>query len=210
MTQFTSTPTPTPTPTPPSPARVRAQGWGFTLARGLAALIFGLLALFSPGVTLTYLVLLFGMFALLDGLSALFFAFGHTSSRSWGWTAVMGFIGVGIGVFTLFSPGFTTLFLLYTIAFWAIFTGALEMVAAYRLRNEIPGAWEWLVGLSGLVSVVFGVLLYAAPGAGALSVITIIGAYALIAGVALVIQAFQMRSRMRSRLKSRNPLSVSH
>ncbi len=192
MTQFTSIPI----PTPPSPARVRAQGWGFTLARGLAALIFGLLALFSPGVTLTYLVLLFGMFVLFDGLSALFFAFGHTSSRSWGWTAMMGFIGVGIGIFTLFSPGFTTLFLLYTIAFWAVLSGVIEMITAYRLRNEIPGAWEWLVGLSGLLSVVFGVFLYVSPGAGALSVITIIGAYALIAGVVLIIQAFQMRSRM--------------
>ena len=192
MTQFTSIPT----PIPPSPARVRAQGWGFTLARGLAALIFGLLALFSPGVTLTYLVLLFGMFVLFDGLSALFFAFGHTSSRSWGWTAMMGFIGVGIGIFTLFSPGFTTLFLLYTIAFWAVLSGVMEMITAYRLRNEIPGAWEWLVGLSGLLSVVFGVFLYVSPGAGALSVITIIGAYALIAGVVLMIQAFQMRSRM--------------
>ena len=192
MTQFTSIPT----PIPPSPARVRAQGWGFTLARGLAALIFGLLALFSPGVTLTYLVLLFGMFVLFDGLSALFFAFGHTSSRSWGWTAMMGFIGVGIGIFTLFSPGFTTLFLLYTIAFWAVLSGVMEMITAYRLRNEIPGAWEWLVGLSGLLSVVFGVFLYVSPGVGALSVITIIGAYALIAGVVLIIQAFQMRSRM--------------
>ncbi len=192
MTQFITPPT----PSTPNPARVRALGWGFTLARGLATVLFGLLALLSPGVTLTYLVLLFGMFVLLDGLSALFFAFGHTSSRSWGWTAVMGFVGVAVGILTLFSPGFTALFLLYTIAFWAIFTGVLEMLAAYRLRNEIPGAWEWLVGLSGLLSVIFGVLLYVSPGSGALSVITLIGAYALITGLVLTIQAFQMRSRM--------------
>ena len=196
QTQPSFTPTPGSSPATPSPTRVRAHGWGFTLLRGLIAIGFGLLALFSPGLTLSYLVLLFGIYVLFDGVSALIYAFGHTSSRSWGWTAIMGFLGVGVGIFTLLSPGFTGLFLLYTVAFWAVFSGILEMIAAYRLRNEIPGAWEWAVGLSGLVSVIFGVLLYLNPGVGALSVIAVIGAYALISGVVLIVQAIQMRSKL--------------
>jgi len=104
---------------------------------------------------------------------------------------LIGLIGVAVGIMTFMTPGITALALLYYIAFWAIFRGILEISTAIRLRKEIEG--EWLLILGGVASVVFGVLLLARPGAGALAVITLIAVYALVVGITLVILAFKVR-----------------
>ena len=105
--------------------------------------------------------------------------------------ALMGVFGIIAGVLTFMYPGMTALLLLYYIAFWSIFSGIAEIIAAIRLRKEIEG--EWLLILAGVVSVIFGMFLIGNPGAGALGVVLYIGIYALVAGVVLIILAFRLR-----------------
>jgi uncharacterized membrane protein HdeD (DUF308 family) len=166
--------------------------WTFAL-RGLAAIIFGILALIWPQQTLLALVLLFGAFALVDGI--LDVIAGIASYRYFeNWWAVLlrGVAGIVIGVLTFFWPNITALVLLYFIAAWALITGIFEIVAAIQLRRVITGEWMYILG--GLLSIVFGVLLFVFPVAGAVSVIWLIGIYAILFGIALIILAFRLRS----------------
>src|SRR5262249_13320305 len=134
--------------------------WWVLALRGVVAVLFGLLAFVWPGVTLAALVLLFGAYALLDGVAALVHAVAGGAGMRWP-LALEGLVGVLAGIATLVWPGITALALLYLIAVWAIVTGVLEVVSAIRLRQVIDN--EWLLGLSGLASVVFGVLLVVWP-----------------------------------------------
>jgi uncharacterized membrane protein HdeD (DUF308 family) len=169
-----------------------ARNWWALAIRGVAAIVFGLLAFFMPGVTLAALILLFGAYAIVDGIFSLVAAFrGRTEDQPRWLLAIEGLVSVAAGVVAFAMPGLTALVLLYLIAAWAIITGVLEIVGAIRLRDEIPNEW-WMVA-SGVVSVVFGVLLFLAPGAGALALVWWIGAYAVIFGALLVGLAFRLR-----------------
>jgi len=171
---------------------VLSRGWWHLLLRGLAAIAFAILTWFRPGISLAALVLLFGAYALVDGVLAVWTAIaGRSTYDGWWVLLLIGLIGVAVGIMTFMTPGITALALLYYIAFWAIFRGILEISTAIRLRKEIEG--EWLLILGGVASVVFGVLLLARPGAGALAVLTLIAAYAMIIGVILVILAFKVK-----------------
>jgi len=168
------------------------ENWWLFVLRGIAACIFGVLLLARPGPSLAALVLLFGAYALVDGVLAVWTAIaGRKIYDGWWVLLLIGLIGVAVGIMTFMTPGITALALLYYIAFWAIFRGILEISTAIRLRKEIEG--EWLLILGGVASVVFGVLLLARPGAGALAVITLIAVYALVVGITLVILAFKVR-----------------
>lgn len=168
-----------------------AGNWWALLLRGIAAVLFGLAALLWPGLTLLVLVAFFGAYVLVDGIFALVAGVrGSGGSRRWLLLAE-GALGVVAGLVTLFWPGITALVLLYIIAFWAIFTGILEVVMAISLRREIEN--EWLMGLSGVLSVVFGVILAVLPGVGLLSLVWLIGIYALVFGIALIALGFRVR-----------------
>jgi uncharacterized membrane protein HdeD (DUF308 family) len=172
---------------------VLARNWWMLALRGLVAVLFGLVAIVWPGLTLTALVLLFGAYALVDGVFAVVSALRTASRQSrWWMLLIEGVIGIVIGVVTFLWPDITALALLYLIAAWAIVTGVFEILAAIRLRREITG--EWLLALSGIASVLFGLLLVILPGAGALAVVWLIGIYALIFGVLLIVLAFRLRS----------------
>ena len=160
--------------------------WWVVALRGVAAVIFGILALVWPAITLGALVLLFGAYALVDGVCALWTAAtgGPAASGRRPWLVLEGVVGVAAGVVTVVWPGITALALLAVIAAWAFVTGVLEIVAAVRLRREIEG--EWLMVLSGVLSVVFGILLIINPAAGALAVTWLIGAYAIVFGAVLL------------------------
>ncbi len=167
--------------------------WWILLLRGLVAIAFGALIWVQPGISLLALVLLFGAYAMVDGILAVWTAIaGRKGHEHWVVLLIGGLLGVGIGVMTFVIPGLTALALLFYIAIWAVATGVLEIVAAIYLRKEIKSEW-WLI-LAGFASVVFGVLLMARPAAGALAVLWLIGTYAIIFGVLFVILSFKARS----------------
>ena len=169
-----------------------SRNWWAVALRGLAAVIFGILALIWPGETFFVLVILFGAYALVDGIFAVVSAIrGRTAIRDWGWLLVEGIIGILIGVVTFFSTSTTALFLLYLIAFWAIITGIAEIVQAVQLRRTIPNEWALILG--GAASVIFGVLLLLFPGTGALAIVWLIGIYAIIFGILLLALAWRLR-----------------
>src|SRR5512135_3769825 len=161
---------------------VLARNWWALVLRGLFAVLFGIMALAWPGITLGALVLLYGAYALADGVFAIAAVMaGRTGGRPWWSLLVEGLVGIAVGIMTFAWPGITALVLLYLIAAWAFVTGIFEIVAAIRLREEIRG--EWLLALSGILSILFGLALVVYPGAGALAVIWVIGAYAIASGV---------------------------
>lgn len=172
---------------------VLSRNWWVLALRGLAAIIFGVLAFVLPGITLFALVLLFGAYMLVDGIFAIVTAVRVAGREDRWWLLLIeGVLGVLAGLVAAFWPGLTALALLYFIAAWAIVSGILEIVGAIRLRQEIEG--EWALGLSGALSVLFGVLLIVIPApAGLLSLVWLIGAYALAFGVLLLVLAFRVR-----------------
>jgi uncharacterized membrane protein HdeD (DUF308 family) len=171
-----------------------AQQWGWIALRGVAALVFGALAYASPGATLATLVLFWGAYALVDGVLALVggFAMRHNGKPLWAMT-VIGLIGIGAGAATFMWPGLTAITLIFIIGYWAILIGVFQIAAAIRFRKAIDN--EWLLGLSGLLSIAFGLLLIIRPGEGALALVWLIGGYAIVFGVLLIALALRVRAR---------------
>jgi uncharacterized membrane protein HdeD (DUF308 family) len=169
-----------------------ARHWWVLAVRGVAAIVFGIIALAWPGATLAALVLVFGAYALVDGIFSLVAAFraGSGNDRFWGFV-LAGIAGVVVGLIAFASPATTALAFLYLLAGWALVTGVFEIVAAVRLRKEIEG--EWMLGLSGALSVLWGILLAAWPGAGLAAIVWLIGVYAIIAGIVLIALSFRLR-----------------
>lgn len=173
-------------------ASILSRSWWLLLLRGLAALAFGILTFVMPLISIASLVLLFGAYSMADGILCLWTALaGPKEHESWWLLLLGGLAGIGIGILTFMAPGLTALVLVLYIAAWAIVTGVLQIVAAIRLRLEIPG--EWALILVGLASVAFGALIMARPGAGALALLWLIGSYAIVFGVLLIVLAFKAR-----------------
>ena len=166
--------------------------WWLLALRGLVAVLFGVLAFMWPGATLITLVWLFGAFALVNGILSLVLATKTKGYPKVGSLILGGLLGILAGLLAFVMPGITALGLLILIAAWAIVTGIMELVAAVRLRKIINN--EWLLVLTGIASVVFGVLLLFQPAAGALVLIWWIGAWALLSGILLMVLAFRMRN----------------
>jgi uncharacterized membrane protein HdeD (DUF308 family) len=169
------------------------RNWGFIALRGVLALLFGVLTLLQPGIALLALLVVFGVFALVDGALLIGAAVARRGKgRHWVTPLLGGLLGIGIGVLTLLSPGVTALALLFLIAAWAIVRGTVEIATAYRLRKQITG--EGALMAAGVLSVVFGVVVAIFPGAGALGIVLWIGAWATLSGILLLVVAFQLRS----------------
>ena len=173
---------------------VLSENWWAIALRGVVGIMTGLLAFLLPLPTLIALVWLFGAYAFLDGLFNLIaVARRRTHSRPWWALVFSGIAGVATGVISFVWPGITALVLVYLVAAWALITGVLEIVAAVRLRKEIQG--EWLLALSGVFSVLLGVLLAVAPGPGAIALVWYLGTFAILFGVLLVALSFRLRGR---------------
>lgn len=169
------------------------RSWWVILLRGIIAIAFGVLSWVWPQISLATLILLFGIYAFADGVLGIWTAAAtYKKNESWWVVLLWGLVGIGVGIITLLEPGITALALLFYIAIWAIATGILEIVAAIRLRVEVEG--EWLLILSGIASAIFGIMLIAWPGAGALALIWLIGTYAILFGVLISVLAFRIRS----------------
>jgi uncharacterized membrane protein HdeD (DUF308 family) len=163
--------------------------WWVVALRGLAAIIFGVLAFIWPAITLGVLILFYGAYAIVDGALALYAAIRSRGQPVWA-LLMEGILGIGAGLVAFFWPAITALALLYVIAAWAILTGVVEVIAAVRLRQAITN--EWALILSGVLSVVFGLLLVIQPGAGALTLVWLIGLYAVLFGLGLLAFAWRL------------------
>lgn len=172
-------------------AQLSRDWWVFAL-RGVLAILFGILAFLWPGITVVVLVLFFGAYALVDGIFGLVAALRNQAGPHRTWVLLEGIAGIVAGILTFFWPGITAVALLYLIAAWSIVTGIFEILAAIEMRKEITN--EWLLVLSGILSVAFGVLIALFPGAGALSIVWLIAAYAIIFGILFIMLGLRVRS----------------
>lgn len=171
---------------------VMGRNWWMLLVRGIAAVLFGIAVLVWPSLALTVLVLLWGAYALIDGAFAIVMGVqGRAYYRNWWVTVLEGLVSIVAGVIALLWPGVTAVALFYVVAAWAIITGVLEIAAAIQLRKEISG--EFWLGLSGVLSVGLGVLLAVYPGAGMISLLVVLGIYAIVFGVSLIVLSFRVR-----------------
>lgn len=173
-------------------ADILSRYWWMTLLRGLFWILFGIILFARPGISLLSLTLALGVILFIDGVIEVTNALsGRKENDDWWVLLLVGLAGIGVGLLTFYNPQATALAVVFYVAIWAIATGLLEIVAAVRLRRQIEG--EMWLGLAGIASVVFGVLLVARPGAGALTILWLIGAYAIAFGVMLVLLAFRVR-----------------
>jgi uncharacterized membrane protein HdeD (DUF308 family) len=168
------------------------RNWWLVALRGTLAVIFGAAAFVWPGLTFEVLVLLFGAYALVDGVIVLSFGLRAAGDGQRWWPLVLGGgVGIATGVLTFVQPAAMALALVYVIGAWAVVTGVLEIVAAIRLRKVITS--EWLMGFSGLLSIVFGAVVLAQPGTGALALVFLFGFYAILAGISQISLGFRLR-----------------
>lgn len=173
-----------------------ADSWWTFAVRGAFALLFGIGALSYPGLTVLLLIIFFGVYALVDGGTALALGIGGKKRPVY---VLLGLISIAAGVFALARPGATALALLWLIGVWAVVEGIGEIIAAIQIRKEVEG--EWAIALSGLISVLFGVFVLARPGAGALALVWLIAIYLFANGILKLMLGFKLR-RLKKTLES--------
>lgn len=182
------------------------QNWWLFLLRGVAAIVFGIAAFLWPGLTLQVLMLLFGAYVLVDGVFGLVQSIRNREQMSQWWLwALEGLLGIAVGVLTFIAPGVTAYVLLIFIAAWAVVGGIIRIVMAIRLRKEIRG--EWFLVASGALSVLFGVVIFVMPEAGILSIVWLIGFYAILFGILFIGLALRLR-RANAETKNAETKSV--
>jgi uncharacterized membrane protein HdeD (DUF308 family) len=168
------------------------RSWWMLALRGAAALLFGILALIWPGMTLLVLVALFAAFALISGGASVIAAIRHRNTdKGWWLILLLGVVSLAAGVIAVFNPGITILVLVLLMGANALVTGILDIVVAIRLRKQIER--EWLLALAGVVSIVFGLLVFLFPAAGALAMVFLVSFYAVFTGILLLTLAFRAR-----------------
>lgn len=169
------------------------RNWWMLLVRGIAAILFGAAILIWPGIALATLVLLWGAYALVDGIFAIVMGIrSRTQYEHWWVTVLEGVVSIIAGIVAFVWPDITALALLYVVAAWAVVTGVLEIVAAIQLRKEI--ADEFWLGLSGVLSVLLGVLLVVYPGTGMLTLLWVLALYEIAFGVSTIVLSFRVRA----------------
>jgi uncharacterized membrane protein HdeD (DUF308 family) len=167
------------------------DGSSALIVRGIVGVVVGIIAFLWPGITIAALVVIFGVYAIVDGITNLVLGFSRTGAHGRWAHVLQGVVGIAAGVLTFMWPAISALVLVLFIGAWAIITGVFEIVAAIRLRQVITG--EWMLVLSGIVSILFGVMVFAFPLAGAVGISWILGAYAMTAGIILISLGVKLR-----------------
>jgi uncharacterized membrane protein HdeD (DUF308 family) len=175
----------------PMAFEILTRNWWAVALRGGLAIVFGVVAFLMPLPTILALVWLFGAYALIDGVFSLVSAAKRDRSQPWWALLFEGLIGIAIGALAFVWPGLTTMALVYLIAAWAFLTGIFKIVAAIRLRKDITG--EWMLGLSGVLSVSLGILLAVAPAPAAVALVWVVAAYAIVFGILLVALSVRLK-----------------
>ena len=170
-----------------------ARNWWLFVVRGVAAIVFGIIAIVFPDITITALAVVFGIYAIVDAIGSFASAIGHRGADGWHRAAhvLEGVVALGAGVLALVLPDLTALALVILIGVWAITSGIVEIAAAVRLRREIDN--EWLLGISGLLSIIAGIIILVWPDAGALAISWLIGTYAIVFGIFFVWLGVKLR-----------------
>lgn len=167
------------------------RSWWLLLLRGIAAVTFGVLTFIWPQISLLTLIMVYGIYAFADGILALVAAIrGGGMVPRW-WLALAGVVSILTAIVVFAWPDLTALILVYMIGFWSILRGALEIIGAIRLRNEISN--EWSLGAAGALSVIFGLILVFMPGAGAIGLLWLIASWAVLFGLLLIWVAFRLK-----------------
>ncbi|MEV3919347.1 HdeD family acid-resistance protein [Actinomadura coerulea] len=182
--------------------------WWVLALRGTFAIIFGIVAWVWPGITVWALVVLFGAYALVDGVFAVAQAIRGTSGGPRGLLALSGAAGVALGIAALVWPGITAFVLLMLIAAWAVATGVLEIGVALAMRKELKGEWAYV--LTGAVSLIFGIMLFAWPVSGAIAIVWLIGLLAVLTGAAMIGAAFRLRRIGQAAERPGGPSPAAH
>jgi uncharacterized membrane protein HdeD (DUF308 family) len=167
------------------------DGSSVLIVRGIVGVVFGVIAFLWPGITIAALVVIFGAYAIIDGITNLMLGFSRTGAHGRWAHVLQGVVGIAAGVLTFMWPAITALVLVLLIGAWAIVTGIFEIAAAIRLRRVITG--EWMLVLSGIVSILFGVMVFAFPLAGAVGISWVLGVYAMTAGIILISLGVRLR-----------------
>lgn len=172
------------------------RAWSLVAIRGGIAVIFGVLALVWPALTVLALAILFGVYALIDGIGAVVHTVRPGDRAHRWWYLAIGLLGIVAGVITLVWPGITIVALALVIGAWALVTGVAEIAAAIRLRRQITGEWVFIV--AGVLSILAGILIFVHPIAGAFGIALLIGAYALAYGIMLLMAAYRLHKYTRN------------
>jgi len=175
-------------------ARAITANWWVLLLRGLVALAFGIVAFAYPFSAVGAFIIVFGAFAFADGVLTIFqaFRFAHPERWSWWYVILQGLAGIAIAAVVFFYPGLAAATFGVLIALWAIFTGVLEIGAGLRLRRDVAG--EIFLIVAGALSVVVGAVLFYYPLGATLAFVYVVAAYAVVAGIALIVLAFRLRA----------------
>lgn len=188
--------------------RTYVGSWKRLAVHGVAAVLFGLATLVWPAITLWALVVMWGAYAFVDGVTALAAAIGDPLLRHRGWAAFSGITGIAAGVITLVWPSITAQALLIVIAVWSLLVGGAQIVVAFRTRKELPNAWA--LGLGGVLLLLLGVLLAVDPGAGAIGITWAIGWFVMLFGFEQLWLASEVRREAHGMTKSQRPASQTH
>lgn len=169
-----------------------AKSWWMLLLRGISAIVFGLLLWLQPQNSLATIILFLAVYTSVDGLLGILTALSQRREEEYWWAMLFwGFMGIGVGVFTFLMPNAAIIGVLFLVAFWTITSGLLQLVVAMRLRKELKG--EWLLMLSGALSIIFGISLFVQPYSGVMALLWLLAIYAVVLGAILVLLSFKVK-----------------
>jgi uncharacterized membrane protein HdeD (DUF308 family) len=178
-------------------AEIAKGAWIWAVVRGVLAILFGIIAMVSPITTAIVLAIVIGVFAIVDGIVDLIDAIRHRGTSGVGLRVFLGIVSLLFGIIILVWPDKTLAFMVILIAIWSIVIGVLQIIANIGIRKEAPGAWIWGV-ISGALGVIFGILVLIWPGIGLVTLIWLMGIWAIVFGIALIVLGLQVRKAAKT------------